>query len=461
MNKIANTQASVKMAWIAGGITCSTALCYYIGIRYNYVSSVELVTTPILGLTAFFLTLGYIFLPRHHDRQLGRIFVVVTGSFLLAGQADAAFNIRNNFEFYMVWMPAYYLMLTFADVRRSRFRLTIAYFAVMFSLFLSGVFWGQTDLTTENGISQANCIFGQIVIIAVFSFLRERLVHAGAHKARAETLAQAADELRQSTELAQRAQYEAEQANASKSAFIANMSHELRTPLNAIIGFSELLADPETPSAIRERAHEYAQDINDSGQHLLSLVNDILDVAKIEAGKHELREEDVGVYDAFDQAIALVGPENVLKNRDIKIDTSLNDYSLYADKRMIIQIFTNLLSNAVKYSDDNGHIRCRAAHTDEGRLLIFVSDNGIGMDEQTLKTAALPFVQGGSVYTRRTSGTGLGLHLTNLMMEMHGGSCAIESELNIGTTVTLTFPSERVALLKKQNEDADISIVFA
>lgn len=461
MDKIANSQANSKMAWIAGGITCSTALCCVVGMRYGYLSAVEQVTAPLLGIAALLLTLSYVFLPRRFDRTLGRLFVAVTGSFLLAGQADAAFNPNNNFEFYMVWVPAYYLMLTFSDVRRSRFRLTIAYFAAMFSLFMAGIVFGHTDLTTVNGILQANCIFGQVVISAVFSFLRERLVRAGAHKARAETLAQSAEELRRTTELAQRAQYEAEQANASKSAFIANMSHELRTPLNAIIGFSELLANPNTPKAIRERAEEYAQDINDSGQHLLSLVNDILDVAKIEAGKLELGEEDVCLFDAIEQSLAFVGPESVLKGREFKIDHSLKDYYLYADKRMLVQIFTNLVSNAVKYTDEDGKIRCRVTETGEKCFCLSVSDNGIGMDEQTRKTATLPFVQGGSVYTRRTSGTGLGLHLTNLMMELHGGSCAIESQLGAGTTVTLTFPAERVTPQDAQADTPNSSIAFA
>lgn len=432
------------MAWISGGIAVAAALCYVLGYINHLLAAIEYYSAPALGVGGLFLTFGYLQPNRRFDRHLGNAFLVLTGTFLLSGHFCVTFCAKSNFEFYLIWIPAYYLMLTFADLRNQRFRLSLIYLACTTITLLVGFLLGDVSLTDINGILMINTIFGQVVIVAVFSYLRDRLQAAGAHAAEAKALSYSAERLRLAAEIAESGKKQAEQANAAKSAFVANMSHELRTPLNAIIGFSEVLADPALKDHNDARYPEYANDINTSGRHLLNLVNDLLDMAKMEAGKMSVFDQPVNLQEAFSAALKLAGQAR--PSAQHTIDTSAIDPNLTinADIKQLKQMIINLLSNAMKFTPVSGTIYCRAALSSGGEALIEVEDTGIGMGPDILSNVTEPFVQGEDVYARTNNGSGLGLYLVNMMMDLHQGSCVIESEDGKGTRVSLIFPAARV-----------------
>jgi signal transduction histidine kinase len=239
-----------------------------------------------------------------------------------------------------------------------------------------------------------------------------------------------------------RARAEAETASRSKSEFLANMSHELRTPLNAIIGFAEVI-ERETFGPTGARYHEYASDIHGSGRHLLQVINDILDLAKVEAGQMLLHEA------RLDPALVMQGCVRLIKPRAAKSNVRLytaydpNLPVLLADEARLRQIALNLLSNAVKFTKPGGRVSISTGLDSEGGIAIAVADTGIGMTEEETRIALEPFRQVTSSLSRSNEGTGLGLPLTKTLVELHGGQLDIASVPGRGTTVTATFPPSR------------------
>jgi signal transduction histidine kinase len=237
------------------------------------------------------------------------------------------------------------------------------------------------------------------------------------------------------------AKFAAEAANRSKSSFLANMSHELRTPLNAIIGFSEVIKD-SVFGVDHERYRNYANDIFHSGGHLLKLINDILDISKIDAGKYHLNEEACDLSECVSAALRFVRDAAAGGGVTLHDHVSPTLPLLRADLRSITQIVTNLVANAVKFTEPGGRIEIAAAHVD-GCLSISVADTGIGMKPSDIPLALAPFQQLDSAWRRRYEGTGLGLPLTKALLKLHGARLQIDSEPACGTTVTARFPAER------------------
>ena len=253
--------------------------------------------------------------------------------------------------------------------------------------------------------------------------------------------------LRNANRRALRAKKSVEHASRSKSDFLANMSHELRTPLNAVIGFSEIIKEALLGDHSIEPYRGYAQDIHDSGCHLLSLINDILDMSKIEAGKLDLFEEPIELAVAIEASLRLV-KERAHRNR-ISLSTDIPDDlpKLKCDLRKFKQITINLLSNAVKFTPEDGTITTRLFIGDKGDLHLQITDSGIGISEDQLEKVLEPFGQAETGLDRQYEGTGLGLALTRNLTKLHGGRLKIESETagpNRGTTVTAIFPKSRV-----------------
>jgi signal transduction histidine kinase len=231
---------------------------------------------------------------------------------------------------------------------------------------------------------------------------------------------------------------ELEVANRHKSEFLANMSHELRTPLNAVIGFSEVLLE-RMFGELNDKQAEYLQDILSSGRHLLSLINDILDLSKIEAGRMELELGRFDVPLALDNALTLVR-ERAGRNGialELVIDPGVG--ALVADERKVKQVLVNLLSNAVKFTREGGTVSVRAARLDGG-VEIAVSDTGIGIAPEDQGLIFEEFRQVGTDYARKREGTGLGLALSRRLVELHGGKIRVESELGRGSTFTFNIP---------------------
>ena len=239
------------------------------------------------------------------------------------------------------------------------------------------------------------------------------------------------------------AKSEAETSNTAKTHFLACMSHELRTPLNSIIGFSEILSGG---SMCKQAGgcREYADIINTSGKHLLSIVNDVLDVAAVESGKVELDCQLLDVNLLITSSLKMVGKLAAKKRIGLNYQQIPYMMPLHADYRRVRQILINLLSNSIKYTAECGlvTISCKCDH--EGALIVSVEDNGIGISRENLSRLMKPFIHVGDPYTSQNQGTGLGLYITKVMVELHGGTFTLLSEVKQGTTALVRFPPERV-----------------
>ena len=247
----------------------------------------------------------------------------------------------------------------------------------------------------------------------------------------------------------------AETANRTKSEFLANMSHELRTPLNAIIGFSDVIKK-SLFGPLNERYRDYATDIFNSGTHLLKLINEILDLSKLEAKQAELYEEDVDLAAIIQSCIHLIEPQAQAAKVQLLSAVDGNVPSIRADDRRMRQILINLVSNAVKFTPEGGQVRVSASLA-HGGVSIIVKDTGIGMAPDQIPHALESFRQIDSKLSRKYEGTGLGLPLTKHLVELHGGSLTIESKLDRGTTVTCFLPSERLVMPSTRSAQARVT----
>ncbi|HUC69217.1 MAG TPA: ATP-binding protein, partial [Stellaceae bacterium] len=235
----------------------------------------------------------------------------------------------------------------------------------------------------------------------------------------------------------------ADVANRAKTDFLATMSHELRTPLNAILGFAEIIRD-RLLGPITDRYAEYAQDIHSSGSHLLGIINDILDLSKVEAGRVDLVEEIVDLQTIIRSVVLLLRERAA--NAELTLKTELPDALLLlrADERKLKQVLMNLLSNAVKFTPPGGEILVHARVESQRGVVIEVADNGIGIAPEDIERALSPFGQVDSRLSRRYEGTGLGLPLARALAELHGGTLTLESALGRGTIVRITLPADRL-----------------
>ncbi|WP_425405588.1 ATP-binding protein [Hwanghaeella sp.] len=234
------------------------------------------------------------------------------------------------------------------------------------------------------------------------------------------------------------------QHSQAKTAFLSNMAHEIRTPMNAILGFAESMTDHVYGDLGDARYDEYARIIVDSGRHLLSLVNDVLDVSKIEAGALELEEAELDLPQLLQSVVAMLRGHGDEAGVHIELECDDAPALLYADERSLRQILINLLSNGIKFTPAGGSVTLSAAVDDEGRPLLRVADTGIGIPDSDLQMIFEPFRQARSSHNHGWSGTGLGLTVTRSLVHSHGGTISIESTPGEGSTVTVRLPAHRL-----------------
>ena len=239
------------------------------------------------------------------------------------------------------------------------------------------------------------------------------------------------------------ARQQAEKASAAKSEFLAKISHEMRTPLNAIIGFSEIMMEERFGPVGNERYRDYLKDINTSGAHVVSLLNDLLDLSKIEAGKMELSFERVDLNEVTQQSVAIMQTQASRSRVIVRTALSMNIQSIVADTRSVRQIVLNLLSNSIKFTGAGGQVIVSTAANDLGDVILRVRDTGVGMSEKDIETALQPFRQLATTSRANASGTGLGLPLTKALVAANRARFSIKSAVNAGTLVEIAFPAAR------------------
>jgi two-component system, cell cycle sensor histidine kinase PleC len=302
------------------------------------------------------------------------------------------------------------------------------------------VFIGGT-INTLNISLAAVTIGAEIFFVYLARQLHSSKLEEIVHQAEKDQLI---NELEEAREMSDEARRHAEQANIAKSQFLATMSHELRTPLNAIIGFSEVLQSELLGPHQVPQYKEYAGDIHSSGQHLLNLINELLDLSRIEAGKYELNEEAVALIDIAEDCRRMVEIRAKAKGIELGFTYGNNLPKLWGDERAIRQVVLNLLSNAIKFTPQSGKIAVMVNRSTDGGQLISVRDNGPGIPEDEIATVLSSFGQGSLAQKTAEQGAGLGLPIVQKIMELHQGRFDLFSKLRFGTEVIATFPRARV-----------------
>lgn len=253
-------------------------------------------------------------------------------------------------------------------------------------------------------------------------------------------LGEALTRLREARDKADRA----DKANQAKSAFLAMMSHELRTPLSAIIGFAEMIEQQAMGPIGNLKYRDYAVDIRESGQHLLGIINDILDLSKVESGKETLQEQEMSLESLATGVRILVEGRARDAGVTLVVDIADDVPDIRADKRRLTQILVNLLSNGVKFTPEGGTVTLRCWATESSGLVLQAIDTGIGIAKDDIPVALSVFGQVSGDSERQAQGTGLGLPLAKALAELHGGTLDLQSEPGVGTTVTLRLPAHRI-----------------
>ena len=239
----------------------------------------------------------------------------------------------------------------------------------------------------------------------------------------------------------EKARVEAEHASHVKSQFLAHMSHELRTPLNAIMGFSQMMT-AEAVGKLNDQYRGYAHDIQYSAEHLLEVINDILDISKIEANEFVLEMKEADIYEPIVGALKIIQPKADEKNIKISQSPMQSGCNLMCDVRIVRQVVLNILTNAVKFTPSGGEVQVKLVNGAEHSLELHVTDTGVGISPQNIEKVVEPFGQARDDSMHTHEGTGLGLSISKRMMELHGGKLVIESTVGKGTTVMVKFPSD-------------------
>jgi two-component system cell cycle sensor histidine kinase PleC len=377
---------------------------------------------------------------RFNAGQWTTSFVVAETVYGIAWSLLALFTLTNDEAYVRVAMFAMVLVGTAANSIATRtlpgatlMSTLPATLAVAINLVVSG--------GTLNYALAAVTIGGEIFFVYLAKQMHRSELERVEHQAEKDALIYELEEARHMSDEARR---HAEQANIAKSQFLATMSHELRTPLNAIIGFSEVLKSELLGPHSVPQYKEYAGDIHDSGQHLLNLINELLDLSRIEAGKYELNEEVVSLVDVAEDCRRMMEIRAKAKGIELTVSYGNNLPRLWGDERAIRQVVLNLLSNAIKFTPQSGKVALMVTRSGDGGQMISVRDNGPGIPEEEIATVLSSFGQGSLAQKTAEQGAGLGLPIVQKIMDLHQGRFDLFSKLRFGTEVIATFPRARV-----------------
>jgi two-component system cell cycle sensor histidine kinase PleC len=380
-------------------------------------------------------------------------------NFLLIGQAVigcgwAWFGVQscevcapNNYSLFKGAVLLVVLSFTALSTFMLRRSVPVTFAPVVFMLTLQAVFGGSPyDL----GLLAMLCVATVFFVIVTDRMYLSNIKLLSYQSEKDDLIA----ELETAKSMSDEARRRAEEANLAKSRFLASMSHELRTPLNAILGFSEVIATEVMGPLNNPTYKDYVNDIHRSGQHLLNLINEILDLSRIEAGRYELNEESVSLLDIAEDCIGMVQLRASGKNITISetFESSLPD--VWADEKSIRQVVLNLLSNAVKFTPQGGEIQVKAGWTSTGGQYVSIKDNGPGIPEEEIPVVLSAFGQGSIAIKSAEQGTGLGLPIVQAILAKHDGQFILKSKLREGTEAIAILPAKRVLQTVPAVEDA-------
>ena len=359
--------------------------------------------------------------------------------------ADCGILRFDIFQFTVIFLAIAMIAMVSSSLRLV---VPITFFPTVVVLGLAILRDGQPVLGAMNGV-----VIGAVPFFAVVAeTLRRSAIHRLKHQAEKDELIA---ELEVARVISDEARHRAEEANLAKSRFLATMSHELRTPLNAILGFSEVIGN-EILGPIGNAAYkEYVDDIHHSGQHLLGLINEILDLSRIEAGRYSLNEEAVDLVSAARDSLSFVKAKAEAKALVVRAEFERELPALWADQRSLRQIVINLLSNAVKFTPRGGEIVVRVGWTAGGGQYVSVTDNGPGIPEDEIAIVLSSFGQGSLALKSAEQGTGLGLPIVKSLVALHDGQFDLISKLRVGTEAIAIFPTARVLEIMPALDDEE------
>ena len=405
----------------------------------------DMVTMPTATVLFSSIFLAIVVTGSRYYRQIAYLWVGFSGLFNLMAVANSLFiSPSPNLVYYLLWLPLYYIFLSTVLSGRAAFFVGWGCFAAVALMFLA---YGLAEIGAGLGARQFNLLVQsaatQAGTLGLMYFLRVYRERFRRESERSSEFRKVAAELEAAVQREQAAHQQVEIANQAKSHFLAGMSHELRTPLNAINGFSEMMNKELFGPVENEKYREYIEDIHRAGVHLLAMVKDTLDIAKIEAGRMELQLEAVSLSRVADEAMNMTGVDKPGKILQIRSKISADLPPLMGDLRALRQIAINLLSNARKFTASGGHVTLRAEVAADGGLLFEVADTGIGIPQEEIANVVEPFYHLNTGLVPDQDSSGLGLSLVKRLVELHGGDLSIVSALGKGTVVSCKFPRSR------------------
>ena len=363
---------------------------------------------------------------------------VLSGTFpqaYIEGRGLTAFKIGSEFAIVALLLGAIWTFLHFRSVTEPA-NLTLLVAALILTIFTELTFTVYFD---PFGVANFT---GHILKLLSFWLIFQAII--------ASNIERPYKDLRSALQQAQQSTAAAEKANKAKSDFLSMMSHDLRTPLNAIMGFSDMMRGQVLGSLGNPKYVEYSDAIHKSGAYLVSLINDILDVSKIESGHYELEEEELDLQEVVREIHVGVATRVPEDSHALKIDMAADSPLLLADRRATLQILANLIGNAAKFSTAGSDILVSWKPADQGRWVLSIADTGCGIAADKLETIIEPFVQANPLVSRKHEGVGLGLHIVHLLAKLHDATLKISSVEGKGTTVSLTYPPERIVQWEKR-----------